>query len=96
MSSVRPRGSFGIDAPWVPWMRVVYAVIYAVLTVFAAVVWYSWPILVVTLGLVTVLSAAGAAVYWHTSGYGRCHGRPSLARHHRHRDRCVAFYGSIR
>lgn len=70
MTSVKPRGSYGIDAPWVPWMWVGYTVLYAVLTVLAAGPWQAWPPVVVILALITGLSAAGAAVYWHTTFRG--------------------------
>lgn len=57
MSSVTPRGSYGVDAPWVPWMWVGYAIIYGTLTVVAAVLWHAWPLAVAVLALVAVLSA---------------------------------------
>lgn len=71
MSSARPRGSYGIDAPWVPWMLVGFAAVYTVVTVLAAVRWHAQPLTIVVLTLVTVLMAASAAVYWHTSLRGK-------------------------
>lgn len=71
MSSSRPRGGYGIDAPWVPWMLVGFAAVYTVLTFLAAVLWHAWPLTIVVLALVTVLMTASAAVYWHTSLRGK-------------------------
>lgn len=39
MTDPRPRGSFGIDAPWVPWMWVGFALVYLVLLVLGVAVW---------------------------------------------------------
>ncbi|UAJ80389.1 class I SAM-dependent methyltransferase [Leifsonia sp. ZF2019] len=71
MATQRPHGDYGIDAPWVPWMWVGYTVVYAALTVAAATLWEAWWWVVVILGLVTVASAAGAVLYWHTSLRGK-------------------------
>ena len=71
MSSGKPRGSYGIDAPWVPWMLVGFTVVYAVLTVLGAMLWGLTPLAVVILVVVTLLMAASAAIYWHTSLRGK-------------------------
>ena len=62
MSSTRPRGVYGIDAPWVPWMLVGFTVAYTVLTLLVAVLWRARPLTIVVLALVTVMMAASAAV----------------------------------
>jgi len=71
MTTVRPRGGYGIDAPWVPWMWVGYAALYSAITVTAAVFWHAWWWVVALLGLAAIGSAAGAALYWHTSLRGK-------------------------
>ena len=71
MSSTKPRGSYGIDAPGALWWLVGFTVAYAVLTVLSGTLWDASPLTIVVLGLVTVLMAASAAVYWHTSLLGK-------------------------
>ncbi|MDO5753958.1 class I SAM-dependent methyltransferase [Arthrobacter sp.] len=71
MSSAKPRGSYGIDAPWVPWMLAGFTLVYAVLTVLGVLFWNLSPLSVVVLGIITVLMAASAAIYWHTSLRGK-------------------------
>lgn len=71
MSSVKPLGRYGIDAPWVPWMLLGFTAAYAVVTVLSAALWDAPPLTVIVLALVTVLMAASAAVYWHTSLRGK-------------------------
>ena len=71
MSSAKPRGSYGIDAPWVPWMLAGFTLVYAVLTVLGIVFWNLSPVSAVVLAMVTVLMAASAVIYWHTSLKGK-------------------------
>lgn len=71
MRAPRPRGEYGIDAPWVPWMWVGYAVLYGAITVAAASVWNAWWWVVVLGALATAVFAAGAALYWYASLRGK-------------------------
>lgn len=70
-SAQRPRGTFGIDAPWVPCMWLGYAVVYGALAFLSATVWRTGPGLVAVTGLASVGSAAGAGLYWHSSLRGK-------------------------
>ena len=69
--SVRPRGSFGIDAPWVPWMWVGFAIAYAALAVAAATSWDAWWWVVALVAVGAAVFAAGAALYWYASLRGK-------------------------
>lgn len=71
MAEVRPRGDYGIDAPWVPWMWIGYTVLYAGITIAAATLWDAWWWVVALVGLATIGFAGGAALYWHTSLRGK-------------------------
>jgi arsenite methyltransferase len=71
MAEVKPHGSYGIDAPWVPWMWLGYTALYIVLTIFAATSWHSWPVVVVLLAVLAVGFAACAALYWYVSLRGK-------------------------
>jgi SAM-dependent methyltransferase len=71
MTAVEPRGHYGIDAPWVPWIWVAYAVVYAALAVAAATLWNTWWWVVAVVALSAVVFGAGAALYWYASLRGK-------------------------
>lgn len=68
---VRPAGSYGIDAAWVPWMWVGYAVLYGLLSVGSFAWWGNAGWIGVLLALVATASAAGAALYWYVTLRGK-------------------------
>jgi arsenite methyltransferase len=71
MASPRPRGSFGVDAPWVPWLWVGLGALYIVFTVLAATVWRAplWTTLLVA--VIALVFFAGGALYWHATFRGK-------------------------
>lgn len=71
MTSPRPAGEYGIDAPWVPWMFVGLAALYVAITALAATVWESGVALTVLFALMTLAFAACAWCYWHTTRTGK-------------------------
>jgi arsenite methyltransferase len=71
MTSVRPRGHYGIDAPWVPVMWVGFCVLYVGLCVAAATVWDAWWWIVAILAVAAAGFAAGAALFWYASLRGK-------------------------
>ncbi|UUT35415.1 hypothetical protein [Microbacterium elymi] len=71
MSRLRPYGSYGTDAPWVPWLWLAIGVLYVVLAV-CGIVWWNvsaWGNAIVA--IVAVVFVAGAGVYWHTTLRGK-------------------------
>lgn len=71
MSSVRPRGRFGLDAPWVPWLWLGFGLLYLVLAACAAWLWRAPVVVTVLVALVGVLFLVGAWLYWHASLRGK-------------------------
>ncbi|QDZ14344.1 class I SAM-dependent methyltransferase [Humibacter ginsenosidimutans] len=71
MPEIKPRGSYGIDAPWVPCMWLGFSVGYVVLAVLAATLWHAWWWIAVLLAVVAVAFAVGAALYWYASLRGK-------------------------
>jgi SAM-dependent methyltransferase len=82
-ADVRPAGSYGVDAPLVPWLWVGLGAIYAVLAVLDATVWYgpAWSVSLV--GLLAVVFLVCAGLFWHASLRGKYEvwraGLPTLA-----------------
>lgn len=66
MSSPRPKGNYGIDAPWVPWMWVGFAVIYLGLAAFS-----DPGVMTVVLVVLALVFLAAAGLYWYTSLRGK-------------------------
>ena len=66
----KPLGSYGIDAPWVPWLWVGYAALFATLSVFASTVWDAW-LVAVLYALLTAVSVAAAILYLHATVRGK-------------------------
>ncbi len=72
-SGLRPRGGYGIDAPWVPWLWVGLTAIGVV----GAIIFGSLPVAIWTIvltwyfGFLAVVWAAGAAIYWHSTFRGK-------------------------
>lgn len=71
MTDPRPRGSFGIDAPWVPWMWVGFALVYLVLLILGIAVWNN-PLgnTLILLALILVFLAC-AGLYWYATLRGK-------------------------
>lgn len=71
MVAIRPRGDYGIDAPWVPWMWVGFTLLYATFAFAAAYLWHARLWIVVLLTAATFVFAVGAALYWYASLRGK-------------------------
>ena len=69
--SPRPAGSYGIDAPWVPWLWLGLCALYVVLAFCAPLLWGApwWVGLI--LAVIAAGFAGGAAVYWHSTRRGK-------------------------
>lgn len=67
----RPAGTYGIDAPWVPWMLAGLGVVYLVFAACLVWLWNGTVIGVVVLVVVAAALFASAAVYWHTTLRGK-------------------------
>jgi len=67
----RPAGSYGVDAPWVPWLWMALGVLYVVLAVLQATSWGSpWWSTVLVGGLGIVFLCCGA-LFWYASLCGK-------------------------
>lgn len=71
MRSERPLGSYGVDAPWVPWMWIGYAILYTCLAIASVVLWSAWRPITVLLCVVALASVLGAALFWYASLRGK-------------------------
>jgi arsenite methyltransferase len=71
--SVRPCGSYGIDAPWVPFLWAGSAVLSAVIAVFAGAWRVGWwtDALCCYFAVSTAIYLLGAGLYWHASLRGK-------------------------
>ncbi|NNC11696.1 class I SAM-dependent methyltransferase [Planctomonas sp. JC2975] len=71
MAHRRLAGSYGVDAPWVPWMWVAYAVVYGALAVLSLTLWHAWWWVSALLCVATIVSVLGAALFWYASLRGK-------------------------
>lgn len=71
MASARPAGTFGTDAPWVPWMWWGFALAYAVLTVLSGTLWHGPAWLTALLAVLTLCWLAGGALFLYASKRGK-------------------------
>jgi arsenite methyltransferase len=67
----RPAGDYGIDAAWVPWMWIGYAVLYVFLSVASAVWWGAFWWVTVLLAVVALVFVLGAILYWYVTFRGK-------------------------
>ncbi|GAA1959376.1 class I SAM-dependent methyltransferase [Microbacterium deminutum] len=70
---LRPRGKYGIDAPWVPWLWLGIGAVGVALAVFCQTWGTGWWVVVTTWYFVVlaVLGFIGAALFWHASLRGK-------------------------
>lgn len=73
MTKPRPLGGYGVDAPWVPWMWLGFAVL-AAWASYGFAQWDAgwWSVLLAIVAAIgAVVYLAGAAFYWHASLRGK-------------------------
>ncbi len=71
MNEGRPAGSYGVDAPWVPWMWVGFAIAYAVLAVLNATVWGGDTWITVLVSVLAAVFLGCAGLYWYVTLRGK-------------------------
>lgn len=68
---VKPKGNFGVDAPFAPWMWIGFAIVYAVLA-YASKAFWSAPVWVTILLIIGTLGfLLGAGVFWYATFRGK-------------------------
>ncbi|MFT3798945.1 class I SAM-dependent methyltransferase [Microbacterium sp.] len=67
----RPAGSYGNDAPWVPWLWIALAVAYVALAVCGALWWETPVVITVIVVILAALFAACGALFWYATLRGK-------------------------
>jgi SAM-dependent methyltransferase len=70
---IRPRGKYGVDAPWVPWLWLGIGILGIALAVFCQTWGTGWWIIVTTWYFIALAAFGliGAALFWHASLRGK-------------------------
>lgn len=71
MASPRPAGSYGTDAPWVPWLWLGVGVLYVVLAVCGATLWDAPVPVVAITSVIAVLFLLGGWLFWYVTLRGK-------------------------
>jgi SAM-dependent methyltransferase len=71
MAPPRPAGSYGTDAPWVPWLWLGLGLLYVVLAVCAATLWDAPAFVAVITAVIAVLFLLGALSFWYATLRGK-------------------------
>lgn len=71
VSTSRPAGRYGIDAPWVPWLWAALGVLYLVFAVLSPTVWDNPGWLTLVFAVLAAAFFAGGGLYWHATVRGK-------------------------